>query len=232
MTDGSSSQSNTSPSSLPPAPSSLPPAPTSFSLPDLVEALGNFGYVIVSPKEQMEREEAIADVAAAEVFEAPANGAAPVGSSPEAMPILTASATGTIDPSAVPDIHIDNIIAALNALRVSRAAGEQDQDSDKTGKEKENPASTTDNAGFVCARCGATLACTRCNTQTATRPSPGIWYCVTVGSEVGVFNGWHLVQPLVSGVSGACYKRHKSESDAHAAFDAALERGHVHTVAP
>lgn len=73
------------------------------------------------------------------------------------------------------------------------------------------------------------------------------WYCVTVGRQVGVFNGPYVLvllhydfvyiysSPLVSenviglvtGVSGACYPRHSSEASARAAFASALARNQV-----
>ncbi|OBZ70080.1 hypothetical protein A0H81_09619 [Grifola frondosa] len=44
---------------------------------------------------------------------------------------------------------------------------------------------------------------------------------------VGVFEGWHNVSPLVTGVSYAIYQRYTSRSAAQAAFDAAEAAGTV-----
>ncbi|KAJ2911432.1 hypothetical protein MD484_g8981, partial [Candolleomyces efflorescens] len=72
--------------------------------------------------------------------------------------------------------------------------------------------------GFVCASC---------KTHNLVRPAKDTWYVVTVGKEVGVFRGWHNVQPLVTGVSGACYKKYTSEDGARIAFAEALAAGNV-----
>ncbi|OBZ69292.1 hypothetical protein A0H81_10929 [Grifola frondosa] len=53
------------------------------------------------------------------------------------------------------------------------------------------------------------------------------WYAVIRGRAVGVFEGWHNVSPLVTGVSYAIYQRYSSRSAAQAAFDAAEAAGTV-----
>ncbi|KIM71108.1 hypothetical protein PILCRDRAFT_94024 [Piloderma croceum F 1598] len=53
------------------------------------------------------------------------------------------------------------------------------------------------------------------------------WYCVTVGRQVGVFQGPENVISLVTGISGACYPRHSSRASAQAAFDRAYAEGKV-----
>ncbi|KAF5377852.1 hypothetical protein D9615_006706 [Tricholomella constricta] len=53
------------------------------------------------------------------------------------------------------------------------------------------------------------------------------WYVVTKGREVGVFAGWYATAPLVVSVSGACYARANSRSQAIADFAAALNAGLV-----
>ncbi|KAM6504125.1 hypothetical protein JOM56_001068 [Amanita muscaria] len=57
------------------------------------------------------------------------------------------------------------------------------------------------------------------------------WYMISAGCRVGVYRGWHLVRPLVLGVSGACYKKYPSEATALAAF-AEAEAAEVVTVVP
>ncbi|EMD32305.1 hypothetical protein CERSUDRAFT_99696 [Gelatoporia subvermispora B] len=59
-------------------------------------------------------------------------------------------------------------------------------------------------------------------------PPPGqCWYSVTRGLSVGVFNDWGAVQPLVSGVANACFRHFPTRQGALAAFNVALERGHI-----
>ncbi|KAF6759466.1 hypothetical protein DFP72DRAFT_1063834 [Ephemerocybe angulata] len=87
---------------------------------------------------------------------------------------------------------------------------------------------TTDNttgviSGFVCASC---------NAHNLLRPSRETWYVVTVGRQVGVFQGWHTAQPLVSGVSGTCYRKYPSHEEALAAFEEAMAQGNVAIIAP
>ncbi|KAF6764605.1 hypothetical protein DFP72DRAFT_1059572 [Ephemerocybe angulata] len=77
--------------------------------------------------------------------------------------------------------------------------------------------------GFVCAHC---------NTHNLLRPAKDTWYVVTVGRQVGVFQGWHQVQPLVSTVPGACYRKYPSREQADAAYQQARAQGNVHIVAP
>ncbi|KAG6825206.1 hypothetical protein H0H92_004408 [Tricholoma furcatifolium] len=57
--------------------------------------------------------------------------------------------------------------------------------------------------------------------------NPDAWYIVTVGREVGVFQGWMTVQPLILGVSGGGCKRYPSQAAALAAFEAAVDLGLV-----
>ncbi|KAK0497446.1 hypothetical protein EDD18DRAFT_1104836 [Armillaria luteobubalina] len=56
------------------------------------------------------------------------------------------------------------------------------------------------------------------------------WYTVTVGYEVGVFQGWDVVAPLVLRVSGPVYLHHLSHVAAQAHYDNALQRGDVKIV--
>ncbi|KAF8230986.1 hypothetical protein L208DRAFT_1279478, partial [Tricholoma matsutake] len=53
------------------------------------------------------------------------------------------------------------------------------------------------------------------------------WFVVMQGHDVGVYQGWHVASPLVSGVSGACYKKYSTENDAWAAFKQALDHGTI-----
>ncbi|KAH7902968.1 hypothetical protein BJ138DRAFT_1120887 [Hygrophoropsis aurantiaca] len=56
------------------------------------------------------------------------------------------------------------------------------------------------------------------------------WYAVTVGLEVGVYEGWPIAHRQVVGVSGSCYTYHRSRAAAEAAFSKALDAGAVTTV--
>lgn len=92
------------------------------------------------------------------------------------------------------------------------------------------------------------FVCVSCNTHNLVRPAKESWYVVTIGRQVGVFQGmyvistaveeWiskidgnfrlrHHVQPLVSGASGACYRKYPSREEALAAFQDALAQGVV-----
>ncbi|KAK0470907.1 hypothetical protein IW261DRAFT_1572597 [Armillaria novae-zelandiae] len=75
--------------------------------------------------------------------------------------------------------------------------------------------------------------CPPTNSALPIRPStPRLpWYMVTVGYEVGVFQGWDQVAPLVLSVSGAIYQRQRSRAHAHAHFAAARSHGDVWIVA-
>ncbi|KAF5335705.1 hypothetical protein D9611_009604 [Ephemerocybe angulata] len=94
--------------------------------------------------------------------------------------------------------------------------------------EAEAPRATTDtNTGVI-----SGFVCVNCNTHNLLRPARETWYVVTIGRQVGVFQGWHVVQPLVLGVSGACYRKYPSHEDALAAFNEALALGNVQIIAP
>ncbi|KAJ7045549.1 hypothetical protein C8F04DRAFT_1065244 [Mycena alexandri] len=58
------------------------------------------------------------------------------------------------------------------------------------------------------------------------------WYVVTVGRDVGVFETWLEVSPLVTGVSGALHQSFPTEEEAHEIFLLEQSRGHVKTVPP
>ncbi|KAK0477413.1 hypothetical protein IW261DRAFT_1566320 [Armillaria novae-zelandiae] len=53
------------------------------------------------------------------------------------------------------------------------------------------------------------------------------WYTVMVGYEVGVFQGWDQVAPLVLGVSGAIYQHQCSRAHTCTHFAATRSRGDV-----
>lgn len=90
------------------------------------------------------------------------------------------------------------------------------------------------------------FVCVSCNTHNLLRPAKETWYVVSVGRQVGVFQGMyvmtsllhehvqaidgnfaprHHVQPLVSGARGACYRKYRSREEALAAFQDALDQG-------
>ncbi|TFK17977.1 hypothetical protein FA15DRAFT_710306 [Coprinopsis marcescibilis] len=62
-------------------------------------------------------------------------------------------------------------------------------------------------------------------------PSPANrWYVVTVGKSVGVYMGWTTVQPMVIGVSGACFQKCKDHDDALNAWQEACAANTVRVV--
>ncbi|KAJ6499269.1 hypothetical protein C8R45DRAFT_1093499 [Mycena sanguinolenta] len=56
------------------------------------------------------------------------------------------------------------------------------------------------------------------------------WYVVIVGRDVGVFQTWIDVAPLVTGVSGAVHQSFSSEIEAERIFAQALTEGKVEIV--
>ncbi|KAK0488251.1 hypothetical protein EDD18DRAFT_1359727 [Armillaria luteobubalina] len=62
------------------------------------------------------------------------------------------------------------------------------------------------------------------------RRSTAAWYTVTVGYEVGVFQGWDIVAPLILRVSGPIYLHHPSCVAAQAHYDNALQCGDIEIV--
>ncbi|KAK0499345.1 hypothetical protein EDD18DRAFT_1349529 [Armillaria luteobubalina] len=58
------------------------------------------------------------------------------------------------------------------------------------------------------------------------------WYMVMARYEVGVFQGWDQVAPLVLGVSGAVYQHQPSRAYAHAHFATARSHGNIWVIAP
>ncbi|KAF8177648.1 hypothetical protein BJ912DRAFT_930351 [Pholiota molesta] len=93
------------------------------------------------------------------------------------------------------------------------------------------PAVATGASGGSATLSGNGFHCAFCQQFNTVRPSEA-FYVVTIGLQVGVFTHWHIVQPLVSGVSGACYRRYSSQAAAQAAFDEALAAGLVMVVTP
>ncbi|TDL14219.1 hypothetical protein BD410DRAFT_846230 [Rickenella mellea] len=51
--------------------------------------------------------------------------------------------------------------------------------------------------------------------------NPKLWYAVTMGKNVGVFQGWSLTSPNVTKVSGACFTKCATKELAEAVFDRA-----------
>ncbi|KAK0500245.1 hypothetical protein EDD18DRAFT_1349118 [Armillaria luteobubalina] len=63
----------------------------------------------------------------------------------------------------------------------------------------------------------------------------GIPLCLqalTAGYEVGVFQGWDQVAPLVLGVSGTVYQRQPSRAYARTHFATTRSRGNIWVITP
>ncbi|KAK0491898.1 hypothetical protein EDD18DRAFT_1358329 [Armillaria luteobubalina] len=56
------------------------------------------------------------------------------------------------------------------------------------------------------------------------------WYTVTVGYEVGMFQGWNLVAPLVLCVLSPVYQCHPSRASAMAHYAETLKNDDVEIV--
>ncbi|KAF5324043.1 hypothetical protein D9611_008215 [Ephemerocybe angulata] len=236
-----------------------PPPSTTITLTQLMASLRTLGINVSSPHEEMLQESASSSTSPSPPGEpsatanAPAplcmdalvtalrtlgvdvgnttsRGSMPAGSSAAPAPAATAAPTaphahlsaGGRALSGLPPLPAGGTItsgtgaiASLSpaSIPLGAAAGSAPRPQDTT-----NPIS-----GFVCVNC---------NTHNLVRPARETWYVVTVGLQVGVFQGWHSTQPLVSSVSGACYRKYPSQEDAVAAFQEALDNGHVHSVAP
>ncbi|KAK0498120.1 hypothetical protein EDD18DRAFT_1103727 [Armillaria luteobubalina] len=57
-----------------------------------------------------------------------------------------------------------------------------------------------------------------------------LWYTVIVSYDVGIFQGWDQVAPLVLGVPGAVFQRHSSLASAHAHYSNAMSQDDVEVV--
>ncbi|RXW13543.1 hypothetical protein EST38_g12314 [Candolleomyces aberdarensis] len=225
------SSSNTSSSSSK-QPASGNTAKGQVTLTQLIDALRINGINIVTPMEQIVRSEAD-EQAAREPEPAPSvelvetSTLSPPTSSPDgertadiirierAISRRVAAATpqgGTASTQAL----LDATMAAFQEMGIDPYAP-----ADDSTRTVVPPADDSTITGFVCARC---------NAHNLVRPAKDTWYVVTVGNEVGVFKGWHKVQALVSGVSGACYKKYRSEAEAVVAFENALDAGVVRQV--
>ncbi|KAG6884099.1 hypothetical protein C0992_006995 [Termitomyces sp. T32_za158] len=62
---------------------------------------------------------------------------------------------------------------------------------------------------------------------TSSTNSSDTWYTITIGRNVGVFQGWLNVGPLVNGVTGFCVKKFSTRAAAMAAFQQAEGAGLV-----
>ncbi|CAA7270805.1 unnamed protein product [Cyclocybe aegerita] len=71
------------------------------------------------------------------------------------------------------------------------------------------------------------FVCTHCNTYNMLKSATHNWYAITAGREVGVYQGWHRVQPLISGVPHTSYRKYASQAAATEAFNEAMEAGLV-----
>lgn len=140
--------------------------------------------------------------------------------------VVTGQAIHTAS-SPIPDAFVDEIIAALDVLRVGRlsefyyavpyacsclttsvsldgpfttdlAAAIDDSDAQDKGKKKEvvnvqvPPAPSVDTTTHVTGppRDITGFVCAKCNAHNLVRSASETWYTVTVGKDVGVFNGW------------------------------------------
>ncbi|EAU92203.1 hypothetical protein CC1G_13018 [Coprinopsis cinerea okayama7 len=81
-----------------------------------------------------------------------------------------------------------------------------------------NPDAPASLRGFVCANC---------RTYNLLRDSKETWYVVTAGRSVGIYRDWLTVQPMVTGVPGACYKRYDTHEEALAAWNRARANGAI-----
>ncbi|KAF6743292.1 hypothetical protein DFP72DRAFT_858996 [Ephemerocybe angulata] len=130
---------------------------------------------------------------------------------PPANPALLSASIPEVPISAVP------VATAVASTPSSSSTAPSSSSTKDKGKAPETPAavSARDNvSGYVC---------NNCSHYNLVVSAKGTWYVITAGREVGVFSGWHNVQPLVSGVSSACYKKWPSEAAARAVFQEALD---------
>ncbi|KAJ7592394.1 hypothetical protein C8J56DRAFT_885560 [Mycena floridula] len=79
---------------------------------------------------------------------------------------------------------------------------------------------------------GHMIACPSCAFQFPRPPPLTTYYVVTKGINVGTFDDWADVSPLVTGVSRAIYFKAKSATAAREAYDAAFAKGNVEVLPP
>ncbi|KAF6741463.1 hypothetical protein DFP72DRAFT_1073459 [Ephemerocybe angulata] len=60
-----------------------------------------------------------------------------------------------------------------------------------------------------------------------TGPGADRYYVITKGVRVGVFGGWQITSPYVTGVAAASYSRHRTLQAAYQAYETAYNRGSV-----
>ncbi|KAJ7580798.1 hypothetical protein C8J56DRAFT_1057752 [Mycena floridula] len=97
--------------------------------------------------------------------------------------------------------------------------------SDITDKDTSKVKATDDSSGHM-------IACPSCAFQFPRPPPSTTYYVVTKGTNVGTFDDWADVSPLVTGVSRAVYFKAKSATAAREAYDAAFAKGNVEVLPP
>ncbi|KAF6755229.1 hypothetical protein DFP72DRAFT_1067937 [Ephemerocybe angulata] len=209
----------------------------SITLSQLIEALHECGVEVTSPHQDMVEEEAARNpgpsttvtprspteavlpavlVALSELAIGDNNNPAPAAAPTPAEPVTS--------PTNTPGAANDKGKAKEEADDKGKAKEEADDKGKakvKVDNDDEKPQSQSKGdliSGFVCAAC---------NTHNLLRPAKDTWYCVTAGRQVGIFQGWPTVQPLVIGVRGSCFKKYSSEADALTAFERATAAGTV-----
>ncbi|KAJ3497296.1 hypothetical protein NLJ89_g10365 [Agrocybe chaxingu] len=232
---------------------SIPTISAETTLTMVIEALALLGVDIVSPVEQMAREELAERTAAREAearraFLDRALGinvasstrsatTAPEGAAGTTPSIPTFSGTirsPWVSTTAAPPAPAGGAAPTLTGVSVDATAVGISAPTDRNdvttagkGKETSPIAGNCSDTKAADEGTPSGFVCCNCNTYNLLKSAKDSWYAITAGREVGVRQGWHHVQPLVSGVPHASYKKYSSQEAATQAFNEAMEAGLV-----
>ncbi|EMD32327.1 hypothetical protein CERSUDRAFT_77358 [Gelatoporia subvermispora B] len=140
----------------------------------------------------------------------------------------SAGASGGDGPTshAAASIRIDVETQPASSVTVTPAAPTAPAGQSAAQAQSSSPASSVVSYSDIVADPSPSAPSTSRALPTRSLPHPGErWYSVTRGLSVGVFNDWNTVQPLVSGVTNACFRRLPDRQTALNVFNAALAVG-------
>ncbi|KAF9555792.1 hypothetical protein CPC08DRAFT_765698 [Agrocybe pediades] len=178
------------------------PEPVNVTLSQLIEALETVNIRVISPYNQMIHEgNNVQGQGQEQAHNVVQNRLS------ELMGGLTVDNTGSTS------------TAATEISAVSDSSGAGDSAPSPSSTSRATMANTI--SGFVCAKC---------DSYNLLRPSSDSWYTVIAGRCPGVYKNWAVVYPLVTGVSKACFKKHKSEEEARQVFAEATAAGVVRSI--
>ncbi|KAF9553598.1 hypothetical protein CPC08DRAFT_767407 [Agrocybe pediades] len=179
------------------------PEPVNVTLSQLVEALETVNIRVISPYDQMIHEDNIAQ-----------------GHGQQQLHNVGQNVLSDLIGGLAVDTTGSTSTATTEISSVSDAPDTGDPTPSPASTSRATAANTI--SGFVCAKC---------DSYNLLRPSSESWYTVIAGRTPGVYKNWAVVYPLVTGVSKACFKKHKSEEEAREVFAEAVAAGVVRAIA-